>query len=183
MNAPVDTGLLDDIERSGAEGVVLTGDPFGSVDLLKALRARFGGRLKILADFYYASGPETLEATNGAARGLYVATSDVARTDIGLTPKGRRFMEAYGQDVELGGFVLEAAQATELVVQAIARSDGTRASVLGELKASRVKDGLLGTFRFDRNGDLTPATVAIVRITRRDSVLDRVVRTPRHLIR
>jgi ABC-type branched-subunit amino acid transport system substrate-binding protein/streptogramin lyase/predicted Ser/Thr protein kinase len=183
MDAPVDAGLLDDIERSGAEGVVLTGDPFGSVDLLKALRARFGSRLKILADFYYASGPETLEATDGAARGLYVATSDVARTDIGLTPKGKRFMEAYGPDVEVGGFVLEAAQATELAVRAIARSDGTRASVLRELKASRVKDGLLGSFRFDRNGDLTPATVAIMRITKRDSVLDRVVRTPRSLIR
>jgi ABC-type branched-subunit amino acid transport system substrate-binding protein/predicted Ser/Thr protein kinase len=183
MNAPVDAGLLDDIERSGAEGLVLTGDPFGSADLIKALRARFGSRLKILADFYYASGLETLEATDGAARGFYVATSDVARTDIGLTPKGRRFMEAFGPDVEIGGFVLEAAQATELVVQAIARSDGTRASVLRELKASRVRDGLLGTFRFDRNGDLTPATVAIVRITKRDSVLDRVVRTPRSLIR
>ena len=157
MNAPVDAGLLDDIERSGAEGLVLTGDPFGSADLVKALRARFGNRLKILADFYYASGQETQEATGGAARGFYVATSDIARTDIGLTPKGRRFMEAYGADVEIGGFVLEAAQATELVVQAIARSDGTRASVLRELKASRVRDGLLGTFRFDSNGDLTPA--------------------------
>ena len=183
MNAPVDAALLDDIERSGAEGLVLTGDPFGSADLVKALRARFGNRLKILADFYYASGQETQEATGGAARGFYVATSDVPRTDIGLTPKGRRFMKAYGQEVELGGFVLEAAQATELVVQAIARSDGTRASVLRELKASRVRDGLLGTFRFDSNGDLTPASVAIVRITRRDSVLDRVVRTPRSLIR
>jgi branched-chain amino acid transport system substrate-binding protein len=182
MNAPVDAGLLDDIERSGAEGLVLTGDPYGSAGLLKALRARFGTRLKILADFYYGSPPEVQEATDGAARGVYVATSDVSRTDIGLTPTGRRFMEAYGPDVE-GGFVLEAAQATELVVQAIARSDGTRASVLRELKASRVKDGLLGSFRFDRNGDLTPAAVAIMRITRRDRVLDRVVRTPRRLIR
>ena len=183
MNAPVDAGLLDDIERSGAEGLVLTGDPFGSADLVKALRARFGNRLKILADFYYASGQETQEATGGAARGFYVATSDIARTDIGLTPKGRRFLEAYGANVEIGGFVLEAAQATELVIQAIARSDGTRASVLRELKASRVRDGLLGTFRFDSNGDLTPASVAIVRLTRKDSVVDRVVKIPRNLIR
>ncbi|MET0810180.1 MAG: protein kinase [Thermoleophilaceae bacterium] len=181
--APVRAALLDDIERSGAEGVVLTGDPFVGAGLLKALRARFGSRLKILADFYYGSGRETLDATGGAARGVYVATSDVSRTDIAVTPKGRRFLEAYGPEVKVGGFVLEAAQATELVIQAIARSDGTRASVLRELKASRVKNGLLGTFRFDRNGDLTPATVAIVRITERDSVLDRVVRTPRRLIR
>jgi ABC-type branched-subunit amino acid transport system substrate-binding protein/DNA-binding beta-propeller fold protein YncE/predicted Ser/Thr protein kinase len=182
MNAPVDARLLDDIERSDADGVVLTGDPFGSVGLLKALRARFGNRLKILGDFYYAAGKETLDATDGAARGMYVATSDVSRRGIGLTPEGRRFMEAYGPDVD-GGFVLEAAQATELLVQAIARSDGTRASVLRELKAGRVRDGILGSFRFDRNGDLTPAKVGIVRITAKDRVLDRVVSTPRRLIR
>ena len=66
--------------------------------------------------------------------------------------------------------MLEAAQAAELVVQAIARSDGTRASVLRELKASHVRDGLLGSFRFDSNGDLTPAAVAIMRIHREGSV-------------
>ena len=50
-------------------------------------------------------------------------------------------------------------------MQAIARSDGTRASVLEELRATRVKDGLLGSFRFDRNGDLTPGHEPILRIT------------------
>jgi ABC-type branched-subunit amino acid transport system substrate-binding protein len=150
--------------------------------LLKALRARFGTRLKVMADFYYGIPPEVLEATEGAARGVYVATSDVKRSDIGLTPKGRRFMQAYGPDVE-NGYVLEAAQATELVIQAIARSDGTRASVLRGLKASRVRNGLLGSFRFDRNGDLTPASVPIMRLTAKDRVLDRVVRIPRRLIR
>jgi len=49
---------------------------------------------------------------------------------------------------------------------AIARSDGTRASVLAELRATKVTDGILGTFRFDGNGDITPGWVPIVRITR-----------------
>jgi branched-chain amino acid transport system substrate-binding protein len=182
LGAPVRAGLLDDIERSGAEGVVLTGDAFGTADLLKALRARFGSRLKILADFYFAAGADTLKATGGAARGMYVATSDLQRTDVGLTPAAKRFMRVYGRDVP-GGFVLEAAQATELVVRAIARSDGSRGSVLRELKASRVRNGILGSFHFDRNGDLTPASVAIARITKTDSVIDRVVRIPRRLIR
>jgi ABC-type branched-subunit amino acid transport system substrate-binding protein len=91
--------------------------------------------------------------------------------------------------------VLEAAQAAELVVRAIARSDGTRASVLEELQASRVRNGLLGSFRFDRNGDVTPATVPIVRITGstppqaglpsnfQGAVVDRVVEIPRRLVR
>ena len=38
---------------------------------------------------------------------------------------------------------------------AIARSDGTRASVLRELRESEANDGILGSFRFDANGDMT----------------------------
>jgi ABC-type branched-subunit amino acid transport system substrate-binding protein/outer membrane protein assembly factor BamB/predicted Ser/Thr protein kinase len=174
--------LLDEIERSGAQGVLLTGDPFMGARMVKALRARFGSRMKLMADFYYTGAPEVLKATDGTARGVYVATSDQPRSEYQLTAAGKRFMDRYGPDVP-GGYVLEAAQATELVVQAIARSDGTRASVLRELKASRVKDGLVGSFHFDRNGDLTPASVPIMRITAKDRVIDRVVRIPRRLVR
>jgi ABC-type branched-subunit amino acid transport system substrate-binding protein len=68
-------------------------------------------------------------------------------------------------DAETSG-VLEAAQATEIVLHAIAHSDGTRASVLAELRRAEVTDGILGSFRFDDNGDMTPGWVSIVRITR-----------------
>ena len=103
-------------------------------------------------------------------------------------------MKEFGPDVA-GAFVLEAAQATELVLDAIARSDATRESVLQELKASRVKNGILGDFHFDRNGDLTPASVPIMHITgstppasrlpehQHGGVIDRVVEIPRSLIR
>ena len=51
--------------------------------------------------------------------------------------------------------MLEAGQAAEVVLDAIARSDGTRASVLEELRATDVKDGILGSFRFDRERSST----------------------------
>jgi hypothetical protein len=67
--------------------------------------------------------------------------------------------------------------------------------VLEELKASRVKNGILGSFHFDRNGDLTPNKMPIIRITgttppssplpkfMQGAVIDRVVEIPRRLIR
>ena len=64
--------------------------------------------------------------------------------------------------------MLEAAQAAELVLRAIAGSDGTRASVLARLRKSNVRGGILGDFRFDRNGDMTPGWVSILRFTRPD---------------
>jgi len=90
--------------------------------------------------------------------------------------------------------VLEAAQAAELVLDAIARSDGTRASVLEELQASEVRDGILGSFHFDRNGDNSAAAISVLRITGttppgtdlpkgfQGAVLDRLVKVPASLV-
>ncbi|MET0762716.1 MAG: protein kinase [Thermoleophilaceae bacterium] len=186
--------LADRVARSGADGVVLGGDPYvGGDRLLKALRARLGTRVTIMAGFYYAFVPEVLRRAGPAARGVYVTTSDLPRAELDPSRAAERFAEEFGEADN--GFVLEAAQAAELVVRAIARSGGTRASVLEELRASRVKDGLLGRLRFDRNGDVTPATVPIVRITGatppqaglpsnfQGAVVDRVVEIPRRLVR
>jgi ABC-type branched-subunit amino acid transport system substrate-binding protein/outer membrane protein assembly factor BamB len=198
--------LMDDIERSGAQGLVLGGDPYAGADrVLSALRARFGSRLTIIGGFYFLPVPEVLDVTHGAARGMYVATGDVTRAELDLTPAGRRFMDAFegreskertsAKSIVGGSYILEAAQATELLLNAIARSDGTRESVLKNLRASRVKNGILGDFRFDTNGDLTPAVVPIVHITGstpprarlpeelQGGVIDRVIRIPRTLIR
>lgn len=67
--------------------------------------------------------------------------------------------------VHSGTYVPEAAQAAEVALTAIARSDGTRASVLRQLRTLKIENGILGNFRFDRNGDITPGAVAIYRVT------------------
>jgi ABC-type branched-subunit amino acid transport system substrate-binding protein len=99
-----------------------------------------------------------------ASRGWYVATSEVLPDALHLTPEGKRFTSEFGTAAD-ASYALNAAQATEAVLHAIARSDGTRASVLRELRVTNVKDGILGAFRFDRYGDVTPARIAILRVT------------------
>jgi ABC-type branched-subunit amino acid transport system substrate-binding protein/streptogramin lyase len=188
--------LVDRIARSSAQGVVFGGDPLiGAGAVIRAIRARLGARFPIMAGHYFAAGvPDVLEIVGPAARGIYAATTDVTRAELELTPAAERFLEDFGE-AGPGGFILESAQATELVLRAIARSDGTRESVLEELKRSRVKNGILGSFRFDRNGDLMPAKMPIIRITGstppearlpelfQGAVIDRVVKIPRPLIR
>jgi ABC-type branched-subunit amino acid transport system substrate-binding protein/DNA-binding beta-propeller fold protein YncE len=182
--------LTDRVARSGAQGVVLGAGPFdGGVRLLKALRARLGKRVAIMAGAEFGSIPtaELFDQVGAGARGLYVATVDVPRSALPLSPAGQRFARAV-RAKQLG--VLEAAQATELVLSAIARSDGTRASVLQRLRASEVRDGILGSFHFDRQGDMTPGWMTILRITRpvpegegfasglHGAVVDSVVKVP-----
>jgi len=189
--------IAEKIARSGAQGVVFGGDPLlGDGAVIEALRARLGARFPIMANHYFAvSVPDVLKLVGPAARGIYSTTTDVTRAELKLTPAAKHFLDGFGEAASAGGFVLESAQATELVLRAIARSDGTRESVLEKLKASRVKDGILGSVHFDRNGDLTPAKMPIIRITGstppsarlsdflQGAVIDRVVEIPRTLIR
>jgi hypothetical protein len=73
-------------------------------------------------------------------------------------------------------------QAAEILLDAIARSEGTRASVTRERFRTRVTDGIRGDIRFDRNGDLVDSPFTFVRIVgvtsseeRLRPVVDRVV--------
>jgi ABC-type branched-subunit amino acid transport system substrate-binding protein len=128
---------------------------------------------------------------------MYITSSALAHESLG--PAGQAFLREFAK-TQPGGvvpsavYIAEAAQATEVLLQAIARSDGTRASVTRELRRVKVEDGILGSFQFDRNGDITPAPFTIFRITgakNRDSEVpdyftgaevDRVVRVPATLV-
>jgi hypothetical protein len=95
-----------------------------------------------------------------------------------LPPAGQRFLRESGvEPVAPGTGPPEAAQATEVLLHAIARSDGTRASVVEELFATKVENGILGSFTIDEFGDIDPAPVGVYRYEDGGIVLDHVVRT------
>jgi Protein kinase domain/Periplasmic binding protein len=182
------------IDRSGADGVVIGGDFFNGGDrLLRALRSRLGRRLPILTGFLFVPPQEILGSAGRAAEGVYLTSTDMPGRARKLTPAAREVARDLGipPNEPIGPFVLEAAQAAEVVLDAIGRTDGTRASVLERLKATNVKDGILGSFRFDRYGDMTPAEIPLLRITRstrhsqrlglEGALVDRMVSVPASL--
>ncbi len=178
--------LVDRIARSGADGVVLGGHVGDGAELLKALRAGLGPRMTIMTGDGFADITEVIAAAGRAADGLYVVFPDVPPRALDLDADERRIVRALGATAD-SAYVSETVAATEAVMDAIARSDGTRASVLHEVRTGDVTDGILGSFRFDRYGDMTPARLTVVRIRlgarRRDTlpgglrgaVLDRVL--------
>ena len=106
---------------------------------------------------------------------MYVANYGIPNAEL---PRGagRRLLAAAGrpQDEPDVSFAY-GAQAAEILLDAIDRSDGTRASITRELRATRVEDGILGDIRFDRYGDLVEGPVTIYRFTRKGPTVDRVV--------
>jgi branched-chain amino acid transport system substrate-binding protein len=171
-----------------AEGVFVAGLNFNGGDrVVKSLRARLGRRVKIIApDAFVAE--ELLRTIGPAALGTYLIAEGVLPERSILGPAGRRFVREFGADPPFGTpftGVLEGAQAAEIVLQAIASSDGTRGSVLRELRRVRVQDGLLGSFSFNRRGEISPAAFTILRITGSSpnsivpgAIVDRLVRVP-----
>ena len=67
--------------------------------------------------------------------------------------------------------------------------------MLHQLFAGDVNDGILGTFRFDPNGDIRPASIPVLRITGttppglslppdfQGATLDRLVQVPANLVK
>jgi len=109
---------------------------------------------------------DMLERVGPAARGLFVSATDVPPAARDMTPAAERFARDFGALASPDPYVLPAAQAADAVMRAIARSDGTRSSVLRQLQTISVEDGLLGDFRFNR-GDITPVQLPIFRVTGR----------------
>ena len=164
-NAESYRALADRVARAGADGVLIGGQvDLGGDKLLKALRARLGPRATIMAPEGFTPIPDVLERAGRAAHGLYVTTPVLPPDALHLTRAQDRFIRDLGETARAQN-LLHTVQATEVVLDAIARSDGTRASVLRELRATRVKDGVLGSFSFDRYGDINPAKLTILRVT------------------
>jgi ABC-type branched-subunit amino acid transport system substrate-binding protein len=158
-------GLAKRIERSGADGVFLGGIFFAKgAALVRDLRAVLGGRVKILAPDGFSEMEALVREAGRAAEGVVVSIPIVPRAR--LPSAGRHFVEAF--EKAIGGraspYSVTYAQATEVLLQAIAASDGTRASVTRNLLRTRVEDGILGSFEFDANGDTTAGGVTMYRI-------------------
>ena len=121
-----------------------------------------------------------------------MATFELPPGALELTEAQERLITELGT-AGYAQYAAQLIQATEVALAAIASSDGTRASVLRELRKLRVHDGFLGSFAFDRYGDITPARVTILRVTGRTppndplsrflegAVVDRLVSVPASL--
>jgi branched-chain amino acid transport system substrate-binding protein len=158
--------LAERVRRSGADGAYLAGLPgFHGGALVAALRAQLGPSFALIApNPFTATGPVWQES-HGAARGMYVTNAWVPAARLGA--RGRAFVRAFAA-TQRGGPIYSdmsyAAAATEVLLAAIARSDGTRAGVVRALAATRLSDGILGPVRFDRNGDRVEPPVPVLRL-------------------
>jgi branched-chain amino acid transport system substrate-binding protein len=83
--------------------------------------------------------------------------------------KGGEFAKKFQADVLKGKpvdpYAILAVQAADVVLQAIANSDGTRQSIIDEAFKLKISDGYIGGFEFNENGDVTGASGSVLTFT------------------
>ena len=148
----------EQIKSSGAQSVYLGGIVCNNgVKLVKDLRAVVGPDVVFVGPDGWTPYSATLGA-GSAAQGMYISYAGQPLERLG--PAGKKFIAQFRAYAKIKGnmppYAVYQAQAAQVLLDAIGRSNGTRASVVKELFKTNVKNGIMGTFRFDKNGDTVP---------------------------
>jgi branched-chain amino acid transport system substrate-binding protein len=161
------TGLATKIKASGADGVFLGGlvcENGGK--LVKDLRSVLGNNVTLLAPDGFTPISAVVQGAGKAAENMYVSVAGQPNEALGAT--GKTFVKDFGA-TQSGGNVdpysSYAAQAADVLLTAIANSDGTRTGVTAQLIKTKVTNGILGTFTINQNGDTSsnPVTQYLIK--------------------
>ncbi|MBA2346978.1 MAG: ABC transporter substrate-binding protein, partial [Solirubrobacterales bacterium] len=161
-------GLAARVAASGAEAVFLGGLlDTNAAQLVRDLRRALPADVDLLGPDGLTPLPLLVERAGSAARGVFVSLPGLVTEE--LPPRGEAFVRRFagtraGDEIEPSA--VYAAQAADVVLDAIGRSDGSRASVLAELFRTRVRGGILGDFGFDARGDITESPITVLRVAR-----------------
>jgi branched-chain amino acid transport system substrate-binding protein len=145
--------------RASAVFVAAAGLPTAA-PAVASLKAVLPAKTPIVLTDWFIPFPLFRQLAHGDVDGVYVSTSGAPNAT--LPPPGRRLVAALGN--ELSYTAAYGAGAAELLLAAIARSDGTRASVTARLFDTPIRDGVLGDLAIDGHGDPTTAPVTILRL-------------------
>ena len=164
-NAATFEPLALKIQASGADAVFLGGlVSANGGKLIQTLRRFAGPQLAFLASDGFTPFDAVVRSAGRAAEGMTISVPGAPPSRLPAAGKdfASRLQKAIGGQPR--PYTLLAAQAAELLLQAIAQSDGSRASVVAHLVPAQVRGGLLGNFTIDKNGDISLRTFSIYRI-------------------
>ena len=149
--------LANTIKQSGADGVFIGGIVCNNGGkLIKDLVAGVPNATLIAPDGF--SDPKS----NGPKfDGSYVSVAGQPPT--GLKGEGATFVKDFGAQIGAtpNPYSQYGAQAMDVMLDAIAKSDGTRPSVTSALFGLQVKDGIIGTFTLNDKGDTSLGPITI----------------------
>ncbi len=179
------TGLATRIKQSGADAVFLGGlvcENGGK--LIKDLVNVLGKNITLLAPDGFTPISAVVEGAGQSAEGMYVSVA--GQPNEKLPAAGKSFVKDFGATQKGGNvdpYSSYAAQAAEVLLSAIEKSDGTRASVTNNLIHTKVTNGILGNFTINANGDTSSNPVTMYRIKGGKQTTFKTITPPQSLVK
>ena len=169
------SALAAQIRASGAQAVFLGGlvSENGGA-LIRDIRAGAPG-VGLIAPAGFTPVPTVVRQSGGAAEGMYVSVAGLPTAN--LPPAGRAFARSFAKttDAEIDPASVYAAQAADVLLQAIADSDGSRSGVSAALLKVQLKNGIVGDVSFNANGDPPSSPITIYKIVNHASTVYKVI--------
>src|SRR5207247_8043841 len=102
-----------------------------------------------------------------------------------LKGTGKKFVADFGAQVKAAvqPYSVYAGQSVSVLLTAIANSNGTRASVAANLLKTKVRNGILGTFTINKNGDTDANPISIHLIKGGQDTTYKVITPPTSLVK
>ena len=172
------------IKSSGAQGVFLGGlicENGGK--LIKDLRNGIGTGTKILMPDGFTPISATIQQSGTAANNATVSVAGLPNK--ALKGAGKAFVLAFTKADKRppDPYSVYAAQAAEVLVAAIAKSNGSRADVAKQLFKTNLRGSILGDVSFNSNGDVTANPVTIYKVVGGKSTTFTVIVPPKSLVK
>ncbi len=175
------SALAAQIRASGAQAVFLGGlvSENGGA-LIRDIRAGAPG-VGLIAPAGFTPVPSVVRQSGGAAEGMYISVAGLPTAN--LPPAGRAFAKSFAKttEAEIDPASVYAAQAADVLLQAIADSDGSRSGVSAALLKVQLKNGIVGDVSFNANGDPPSSPITIYKIVNHASTLYKVIVPPSSL--
>jgi branched-chain amino acid transport system substrate-binding protein len=171
------------VKASGAQGVFLGGlicENGGK--LIKDLRAG-APSVKVMAPDGFTPISAVVQGAGSDANGMTVSVAGLPNEK--LPAAGKKFASAFKKVVHKAPdpYSVYAAQAAEVLVQAIKQSNGTRADVAAQLFKVNLSGSILGHVSFNKNGDVTANPVTIYQVKAGKSTTYKVIIPPTSLVK
>ena len=171
------------IKASGAQGVFVGGlicENGGK--LIKDIRAGVPASVKIMLPDGFTPASATIKEAGSAAQGATISVAGLPNSS--LKGAGKTFVSGFTKAIgSPDPYSVYAAQATLVILQALAQSNGSRADVAKQLFKVDLKNSILGNVSFNANGDVTSNPVTIYKVSGNTAPTYKVITPPKSLVK
>jgi branched-chain amino acid transport system substrate-binding protein len=177
--------IASKIKDSGADAIFLGGlECENGGKLIKDLKAGVPNAVLVAPDGF-SSFSDTIKDAGAASDGMYISIA--AQPYKNLPAAGKKFAQAFGKSIgkpaaQVNPYSNYGATAMKVMLAAIAKSNGTRASVASHFYNASFKNTPIGNFKLNANGDTNAGVISFYKVSGNQAPFLKLIAPPTSLV-